>query len=55
MWDWDLNLGRKELGIEPSCVRSPWQGSKEPRYVVDAVQDWICNSEIQMIQPTSGL
>jgi hypothetical protein len=23
-WDWDLNLGRKELGISPSCVRSPW-------------------------------
>ena len=22
--DWDLNLGRKELGIHPSCVRSPW-------------------------------
>ena len=24
IWDWDLNLGRKELGIQPSCVRSPW-------------------------------
>ena len=22
IWDWDLNLGRKELGIWPSCVRS---------------------------------
>ena len=21
--DWDLNLGRKELGIQPLCVRSP--------------------------------
>jgi hypothetical protein len=24
IWEWDLNLGRKELGIKPSCVRSPW-------------------------------
>ena len=24
IWDWYLNLGRKELGIWPSCVRSPW-------------------------------
>ena len=22
--DWDLNLDRKELGIYPSSVRSPW-------------------------------
>ena len=27
IWDWDLNLGRKELGIEPSCVRSLCQGA----------------------------
>ena len=24
IWIWDLNLGRKELGIWPSFVRSPW-------------------------------
>ena len=23
IWDWDLNLGRKEVGIQLSCVRSP--------------------------------
>ena len=23
-WEWDLNLGRKELEIYPPCVRSPW-------------------------------
>ena len=27
IWGWDLNLGRKELGIQSSCVRSPWQHS----------------------------
>ena len=24
IWDCNLNLGRKVLGIQPSCVRSPW-------------------------------
>ena len=24
MWNWDFNLGHKELGIQPSCVRIPW-------------------------------
>ena len=24
IWDWPFNLGRKELGIQPLCVRSLW-------------------------------
>jgi hypothetical protein len=29
IWDWDLNLDYKELGIRPSCVRSPCTKAKE--------------------------
>ena len=27
IWDWDMNLGCKELDIQPSCVRSPCDGT----------------------------
>ena len=33
LWEWDLNLGRKEFEIQPSCVRSPW-GSKRLLYIL---------------------
>ena len=31
IWDWDLNLGHKELGIQPSCVRGPCDGRRDKK------------------------
>ena len=32
IWDWDMNLGCKELGIQPSCVRSPCAMHNKPTF-----------------------
>ena len=34
VWDWDLNLGRKELGIQPSCGCSLCIGQQKNSHMV---------------------